>query len=266
MASPSQVLYEARGIRKSFGHVHALRGASLAIRRGEIVALVGDNGAGKSTFVGVLSGVHAPDSGTLAIEGEERRIGSIQAAADVGITTVHQDLALCPDLSPTENAFLGRELRRSGIAGLLGFKRDKEMAEQTTAALEGLGIFLQSADVPVSSLSGGQRQVVAVARAAMWADKLIILDEPTAALGARQSRIVNDTILRARERGLTILLVSHDLPSVIEIADRIAVMRQGQVVTVIPAKTATVPDIVALMLGQEDTRAHEGDTVSEGDL
>lgn len=266
MTSPREVLYEARGIRKSFGHVHALRGASLAIERGEIVALVGDNGAGKSTFVGVLSGVHSPDSGTLTMDGEERSIGSVRAAADLGITTVHQDLALCPDLSPTENAFLGRELRRSGIAGLLGFQRDKEMAEQTTRVLESLGIFLQSTEVPVSSLSGGQRQVVAVARAAMWADKLIILDEPTAALGARQSRIVNETILRARERGLTILLVSHDLPSVIEIADRIAIMRQGQVATVIPAKTATVPQIVALMLGQDDAPAHEGASESKGDL
>lgn len=266
MTVAPEVLYEARDIRKNFGHVHALRGASLAIRRGEIVALVGDNGAGKSTFVGVLSGVHSPDSGTLVIDGVESRIGTVQAAAAAGITTVHQDLALCPDLSPAENAFLGRELRRSGLAGFLGFKRDKEMAQQTTKALEDLGIFLQRPDAPVRSLSGGQRQVVAVARASMWASKLIILDEPTAALGARQSRIVNQTILRARERGLTILLVSHDLPSVIEIADRIAVMRQGQVVTTIPASTATVPLIVALMLGQENVPADDAAATDEGEL
>lgn len=263
--SSTEVLYEARDIRKHFGHVHALRGASLSIMQGEIVALVGDNGAGKSTFVGVLSGIHHPDAGTLLVDGVETRIGTVQAAAAAGITTVHQDLALCPDLSPAENAFLGRELRRGGLAGFFGFQRHNEMAQRTTQALEELGIQLQRPDIPVRSLSGGQRQVVAVARAAMWASRLIILDEPTAALGARQSRIVNQTILKARERGLTILLVSHDLPSVIEIADRIAVMRQGKVVTTIPAKTATVPLIVALMLGQE-TPATGDATTDEGEL
>lgn len=248
------VLYDARDITKSFGHVQALRAASLQIHRGEVLALIGDNGAGKSTFVGVLSGVHSPDSGQLLFDGAPVRLDTIESAAREGITTVHQDLALCPDLTPAENAFLARELRRRGPLGWLGFTRDKEMRTRTTAALEELGIFLQQPDVPVRMLSGGQRQVVAVARASMWADKLIILDEPTAALGARQSRIVNETILKARDRGLTILLVSHDLPSVLEISDRIAVMRQGRVATVIPAAGATVPQVVGLMLGHEETQ------------
>lgn len=251
---PADDLVEVSGVTKSFGQVRALRGATLSIRRGEILALVGDNGAGKSTFVGALSGVHTPDEGTIVFDGAPVHLSSIEAAAAVGITTVHQDLALCPDLTPSQNAFLARELRRPGLPGWLGFTKTKEMQARTTAALEDLGIFLQEGDVPVRSLSGGQRQVVAVARATMWASKMIILDEPTAALGARQSKIVNDTVVRARDRGLTILLISHDLPTVIDIADRIAVMRQGRVATVIPASGATVPQIVGLMLGHEEAQ------------
>jgi simple sugar transport system ATP-binding protein len=245
------VLIEARDITKSFGRVEALQGASLTIHTGEILALIGDNGAGKSTFVGILSGILSPTRGELLMEGQPLELLGVESASRVGITTVHQDLALCPDLTPAENAFLSRELRRPGLLGWLGFTHDKEMQAQTKAALEDLGVFLQQLDVPIRSLSGGQRQVVAVARAAMWARKLIILDEPTAALGARQSRIVNETIQRTRANGRTILLVSHDLPTVLAIADRIAVMRQGRVATVIPAAGATVPQIVSLMLGHE---------------
>lgn len=243
-------LVDIHEVTKSFGHVQALRGASLQIRRGEILALVGDNGAGKSTLVSVLAGSSRPDSGRITFDGSAVAFDDANEAARAGITTVFQDLALCPDLTPTSNVYLGRELRRRGILGWLGFMREAEMRSRTVESLDALAIRLQNPNAPINTLSGGQRQVIAVARASMWARRMLILDEPTAALGARQASIVKETILSARGQGRTILLVSHDLPSVIDIADRIAVMRLGRVVSVAEARTATVPDIVARMLGQ----------------
>ena len=246
-----QPLLEAIDVRKSFGSVEALRGASLTIAAGEVVALVGDNGAGKSTFAGVVSGALVPDAGTLRIGGDACALESIDAAERAGISTVYQDLALAPDLSVAENMFLSRELRRPGLLGRLGFMRAREMSERSAEMMESLGIKLPSAVVPVQSLSGGQRQVVAIARALLRASRVVIMDEPTAALGARQSEIVIETIERTRERDLGVLLISHDLPRVINVADRVAVMRHGRVVAVRAAADLTVPRIVGLMLGEE---------------
>jgi ABC-type sugar transport system ATPase subunit len=248
---PDHPLLEAIDVRKSFGSVDALRGASLTVDAGEVVALVGDNGAGKSTFAGVLSGALLPDDGDLRIGGEACRLESIDAAERLGISTVYQDLALAPDLTVAENMFLSRELRRPGLLGRLGFMRARAMSERSAEMMESLGIKLPSALVPVQALSGGQRQVVAIGRALLRASRVVIMDEPTAALGARQSEIVIDTIERTRERGLGVLLISHDLPRVCKIADRVAVMRHGRVIAVRPSAGLTVPKIVGLMLGEE---------------
>ncbi|WP_101844464.1 ATP-binding cassette domain-containing protein [Zhihengliuella sp. ISTPL4] len=247
-------LLEVRGIRKSFGHVKAVRGAGLSVARGEVVAVVGDNGAGKSTFVSCISGAVEPDAGEVLLEGRSLELGSILASMAAGIATVYQDLAMAPDLSVAENIFLSTELRRPGLAGRLGLIDHRRMRSEARALVDGLGITtLGDVGAPVGSLSGGQRQVVAVARAIARAGKLVILDEPTAALGARQSQMVLDTITAASGRGLGVLLISHDLPRVIEVADRIVVLRFGEVVADVSPRGLTVSNVVALMLGEQNT-------------
>jgi ABC-type sugar transport system ATPase subunit len=244
-------LLTASGLKKSFGHVKALRNADLTIREREVVAIVGDNGAGKSTLISCLSGAILPDEGRITVGGHELELGSIPAAMEAGIATVYQDLAVAPHLSVAENVYLSSEIRRGGLLGRLGVLNRAAMRERATELMDSLGIQLDNVDKPVEELSGGQRQVVAVARAVSRASRLVIMDEPTAALGARQSRIVLDTITATRDRGLSIILVSHDLPRVIEIADRIVVMRLGQVAAELPASEATVARIVGLMLGEQ---------------
>jgi ABC-type sugar transport system ATPase subunit len=246
---PSAIV-DIAGITKTFGHVEALRGVDMKILTGEILALVGDNGAGKSTLVGVLSGDHVPDAGTVLMEGEAIPFGVIAAAQARGISAVYQDLALAPDLSISDNIFLSTERRRPGLLGRLGFLEERQMEQRASELMSSLGIQIGDVRTPVRSLSGGQRQVVAVSRAVERASKLVILDEPTAALGARQARIVLETILEAKRQGLTILLISHDLPRVIEVADRIAIMRLGRVVTILPGANVTIPQVVATMLGE----------------
>lgn len=258
MNSSGSPLLVARAIRKSFGHVKAVRGADLTIDSGEVVAVVGDNGAGKSTFVSCISGATAPDDGEVLIDGHRLELGSIRAAMNAGIATVYQDLAMAPDLSVAENIFLSTEIRRSGLAGRLGLINHAAMVNRSRELISSLGITtLTDVRVPAGSLSGGQRQVAAVARAVSRAAKLVILDEPTAALGARQSQIVLDTIDATRRRGLAVLLISHDLPRVLEVADRIVTMRFGQVVADLPSEGLTVTRIVALMLGEEVTEPKE---------
>ena len=253
-------LLDVRGIQKSFGHVRAVRDGSLTVHAGEVVAVVGDNGAGKSTFISCVSGALRPDAGTVLLEGEELEAGSIHAAMDAGIATVYQDLAVAPDLSVAENIFLSTEPRRPGLLGKCGFIDHKEMRRQATVLMDELGIStLGDVSAATGLLSGGQRQVVAVARAVARAGKLVIMDEPTAALGAKQSRIVLDTIEATRQRGLGVILISHDLPRVLEIADRIVVMRLGRAVADIRPDGMTVSQIVALMLGETDQTKESSD-------
>ncbi len=190
----------ALGVTKTFGKVEALRGADFEVRRGEVVALMGDNGAGKSTLVKVLSGVVHPDSGRIEVEGRDVHLSSPQAARDLGIETVYQDLALADTLEPAANLFLGRELRRAGLLGKLGFIDNRAMREQAAEVFKSLQVTLRSERDPVGNMSGGQRQGIAVSRAATWAKHVLFLDEPTAALGVRQTRTVLNLVRRVRDK------------------------------------------------------------------
>ncbi|WP_062356785.1 ATP-binding cassette domain-containing protein [Herbidospora yilanensis] len=249
----------ASGLAKSFGHVQALRQGELTVHAGEVVALVGDNGAGKSTLISCVSGALLPDAGEVSVDGRPMPLGSIRAAMEHGIATVYQGLAMAPDLSVAENLFLSCELRRPGLLGRLGLLDKKAMRERAWQLMDGLGITtLQDVTLPVGDLSGGQRQVVAVARAVSRAGRLVIMDEPTAALGARQSQMVIETIKATRDRGLGVVLISHDLPRVLEVADRIVIMRLGRVVADLAASGLKIGQIVALMLGERDNDREEG--------
>jgi simple sugar transport system ATP-binding protein len=220
-------LLEARAISRRFGHVRALDGADFAVHAGEICALIGDNGAGKSTLVKILSGADRPDEGQILIAGKLVAFNSPNDAQAHGIATVYQDLALAADLPPFENLFLGREIILPGVLGRLGFVNRTAMRRQAGEQFERLGVRLRSARAPVSSLSGGQRQSVAIARAAMWAGRVIFMDEPTAALG--------------------VVLISHNMPQVLAVADRIEVLRLGRRVAQLAALDANVDRLVAAM-------------------
>ena len=236
---------EARSIVKSFGTVRALRGASFQAFPGQVTALVGDNGAGKSTLVKTLSGVFAPDDGQILVDGNTVTMSNPRDAASLGIETVYQDLALAPDLDAAANVFLGRELRRLRI-----LHDQAEMRRQTAARFKELGVGLvQDLRVPVASFSGGQRQSVAIARAAMWARHVIIMDEPTAALGVIQTRKVLELIATVRSRGLAVVLISHNLPEVLEVSDRIEVMRLGARVARFQRGEADVERLIAAISG-----------------
>jgi simple sugar transport system ATP-binding protein len=249
MAEP---LLEARELHKSFGRVRALRGANFTLNAGEVVALIGDNGAGKSTLAKCISGVLQPDSGEIRVGGSPVELNSAVAARGVGIETVYQDLALAPDLDPAANLFLGREVLRPGLLGHLGFIDKGAMRERSGEAFGSLGIGLQSTASPIASLSGGQRQGVAVSRAVMWASKVVFMDEPTAALGVVQTRHVLELIRRVRDTGVSVVLISHNMPEVLEVADRIEVLRLGQRVARFTAAEASMEDLVGAMTGALD--------------
>ncbi|RBM12683.1 ATP-binding cassette domain-containing protein [Streptomyces sp. PT12] len=235
-------------VGKRFGAVTALREVNLTVRAGEIVALLGDNGAGKSTLMNVICGSHAPDTGVVAVKGEP--LTSLADAKRLGVGVVYQDLALAPHLSLAENLFLGNELAR-GIGPFRVLDRARMRAE-ARAAIERLGIStLRDVRLPVASLSGGQRQVLAVARAMKWAEHLILLDEPTAALGPKQVGIVLDSIRKAADHGLGVVLVSHDIPSVLELAHRIVILRHGTIAKDVPPEGLSVSDVVTVMVGEE---------------
>lgn len=242
-------ILEARAIQKSYGHVHALRGADCVINYGEVTALIGDNGAGKSTLVKILSGVLRPDEGNVLVDGASLRFSSPADAHSRGIETVYQDLALAPDLGPAANLFLGREIRRKGMLGKLGVLDNQAMRRRTAEAFESLGVAVDPTTASVSQLSGGQRQGVAVARAVTWASKVVFMDEPTAALGVMQSERVVDLIRRVADSGVAVLLISHNMPEVLEVADRIVVLRLGQSVAEIPRAEATMEVLVGAMTG-----------------
>jgi fructose transport system ATP-binding protein len=243
-------LFTARGIVKRFGHVTALSGADFDLYPGEVLAVIGDNGAGKSTLIKVLSGALHPDEGEIRLDGEVVTFKTPLDARRAGIETVYQDLAVAPALDIASNLFLGRELRRGGPLGQVLRMLDKrEMRREAARALAELNIGVQSVRAAVQDLSGGQRQGVAVARAAAWGRRLVIMDEPTAALGVKETAQVVALIKRVRERGLPVILISHDMPHVFELADRIHIMRLGKRAAVVTPQSHTMQEAVAIMTG-----------------
>ncbi|MGI8910393.1 MAG: ATP-binding cassette domain-containing protein [Rubrobacteraceae bacterium] len=236
-------------IDKSFGAVRVLRGVDFEVRPGEVVALIGDNGAGKSTLINILTGVLRPDAGEVFFEGKRVEFDTPHEARERGIETVYQDLAVAPQLDAVSNIFLGREHRRAGVLGRLGFLDGGRMRRETEEQLGDLRVRLSSLEKPLSTLSGGQRQGVAVARAVMWASKVVIMDEPTAALGVAQVEMVLDLIRRVRDTGIPVVFISHNMPHVFEVADRISVLRLGEMVAELDPATATTDDAVAAMTG-----------------
>lgn len=251
---PEPPLIDAHGIVRRFGHVRALEGADFSVGRGEIVGLIGDNGAGKSTLIRILSGTDRPDAGEVRVNGKPVHFNGPQDARAVGIETVYQDLALAPDLDAAANVFLGRELLRPGILGRLGVLDKSRMVRQTGEAMSRLGVTIRPT-AEVFTLSGGQQQSAAVARAAMWATSVILMDEPTANLGVMQTQGVLDLIRRVREAGTAVVVISHNLPQVLEITDRIVILRLGRTVGQVAASKASVDDLVrAMMSGRFGTQ------------
>jgi fructose transport system ATP-binding protein len=248
--SEREPILAARGLVKRYGQVVALAGTDFDLYPGEILAVIGDNGAGKSTLIKALSGALQPDQGEILLAGERVHFRSPGDARKAGIETVYQDLAVAPSLDIASNIFLGRERTRRGPLGLILRMLDKRgMRREATRYFAELKIGVPSITQPVENLSGGQRQGVAVARAAAWGKRLVIMDEPTAALGVKETRQVLDLILEVRERGLPVILISHDMPHVFEVADRIHIMRLGRRVAVVTPKTHTMPEAVAIMTG-----------------
>jgi fructose transport system ATP-binding protein len=244
------VVLEARNVIKTYGHVTALAGVDFELRAGEILAVVGDNGAGKSTLIKALTGALHPTSGEILLDGIPVHFKGPLDARHAGIETVYQDLAMAPALDIASNLFLGRELRAPGILGSVFRRLDKKrMRQEAQRAMSDLKFRLPSIDNAVEALSGGQRQGVAVARAALFARKLVIMDEPTAALGVRETGQVLELIRSIRERGLAVVLISHNMPNVFDIADRIHIMRLGRRAAVVTPKTHSMNDVVAIMTG-----------------
>ena len=240
---------DVRGVSKMFGPVRALNGIDLAVYPGEIVALIGDNGAGKSTLINVITGVMPFEQGEIWFEGRKVTLGSPQGARELGIETVYQDLAIAPSLDAVANIFMGRERRMSGPLGKLGFLDNKGMREETLSQLKNLRVRIRNIDRRMVTLSGGQRQGVAVARSVMWASKVVIMDEPTAALGVAQSGMVLDLMREVRNSGIPVVFISHNMPHVFEVADRIVVLRLGEIVAHLDPKTNTIDDAVSAMTG-----------------
>ena len=244
-------LLTARGLVKRYGRVTALDHADFDLYPGEVLAVIGDNGAGKSSLIKAISGAVHPDEGEIMLDGKPINFRSPMEARDAGIETVYQNLALSPALSIADNMFLGRELRKPGIAGSLFRMLDRKTMEKLARdKLTELGLMtIQNISQTVETLSGGQRQGVAVARAAAFGSKVIIMDEPTAALGVKESRRVLELIQDVKKRGLPIVLISHNMPHVFEVADRIHIHRLGKRLTVIDPKEHTMSDAVAFMTG-----------------
>lgn len=247
----SEPILYARGLTKRYGRVTAMQDCNFDLQPGEILAVIGDNGAGKSTMIKALSGAIRPDSGEMRLEGAPVSFSSPIDARDSGIETVYQSLAMSPALSIADNLFLGRELKKPGIMGRVFRQLDKPaMRRIAKEKLNELGLLtIQNINQPVETLSGGQRQGVAVARAAAFGTKIVILDEPTAALGVKESRKVLDLILRIRESGTPIILISHNMPHVFEVADRIHIHRLGRRLCMIKPKDHSMSDAVAMMTG-----------------
>jgi fructose transport system ATP-binding protein len=244
------LVMQATGLVKRYGQVTALDGADFELRAGEILAVIGDNGAGKSSLIKCLSGATVPDAGEIRLDGQPVHFRSPIDARRAGIETVYQDLAVAPAMSIAENLFLGREVRRPGFAGRVLRMLDKRrMLDESVARLQELKVGTRSMTQAVETLSGGQRQCVAVARAAAFAQHVVIMDEPTAALGVKEGNMVLDLIRRVRDKGLPVVLISHNMPHVFEVADRIHVARLGRRAAVLDPKRITMSDTVAVMTG-----------------
>jgi len=255
--SEREPVLEARGISKHFGNVVALENVDFEAYPREIVALIGDNGAGKSTLIKILSGALRPDIGTIKIHGQEVELHGPRHAREHGIETVYQDLALAPDLDVAANLFLGREIVMPGILGRLRIVNRRAMRQEAEHHLKELAVKLSSARQTVDTLSGGQRQSVAVARTVFWGKDLVILDEPTAALGVAQTAMVLQLVQRVRDRGATVIFISHNMPNVFEVADRMIVLRTGRRVGTLYAGQATMDQAVSLMTGAVSMPATE---------
>jgi simple sugar transport system ATP-binding protein len=254
-----EVIYELKNASKRYGSVVALDGASLKLHAGEVIGLVGDNGAGKSTLVKVLSGAHQPDGGQIFLEGKEVTWESPRQALEAGVETLYQDSGLAPHLTVSQNVFLGREITVKGILGWFGFLNKKTMEHKAHEDLEAVGIAVPASNRAVSQLSGGQRQAVAIGRAVSWAKKVIILDEPTNHLGARQAGEVLNIIREAKKKGLGVIFISHTLPHVLEVTDRIVVLRLGRIVKDAPTSEFNGDTLIGTITGTIQTIKVEGD-------
>jgi ABC-type sugar transport system ATPase subunit len=249
MATGREPLLEARGIQKHFGRVIALAQGDFQLVPNEVHALVGDNGAGKSTLIKIISGVYHADGGELLLGGEPVTIDNPREARELGIETVYQDLALADHLDAAANLFLGREEYLPGVLGWLGFLDRKTMRRRAEEEMRRLKIGISSVDQSVVNLSGGQRQAVAVARAIAWGTRIVIMDEPTAALGVRESSMVLELIKEVRSQGLSIIMISHNLPEVFAVADRITVLRLGRTITTMNTSDTSLDAVVGMMTG-----------------
>ena len=251
IGDPQTPVLEARGLTKHYGRVVALDHADFELRQGEILGVIGDNGAGKSTLIKVLAGAVMPDAGEVLMDGVPVHFKTPMDARAAGIETVYQNLALSPALSIAENMFLGREIRKPGVLGGVFRLLDRRaMRRAARQQLSSLGLLtIQNINQQVETLSGGQRQGVAVVRATSFGSRVIIMDEPTAALGVKESRKVLELMLDVKKRGLPIILISHNMPHVFEVADRVHIHRLGRRIAVINPKQYSMSDAVAIMTG-----------------
>ena len=244
------LVIQAKGLVKRFGQVTALDGADFELRAGEILAVIGDNGAGKSSLIKCLAGASSPDAGEIYLDGQQVHFKSPIDARRAGIETVYQDLAVAPAMTIAENLFLGREIRRPGFLGsVLQMIDKKKMLQESIARMNDLKVGIRSMTQAVETLSGGQRQCVAVARAAAFAQHVVIMDEPTAALGVKEGNMVLELIRRVRDKGLPVILISHNMPHVFEVADRIHIARLGKRAAVVNPRKISMSDTVAVMTG-----------------
>jgi D-xylose transport system ATP-binding protein len=242
-------LLALRGVSKSFGPVQALTDVNFEVRPGEVVALVGDNGAGKSTLVKAIAGIHAVDDGDVLFEGNAVKISTPADATDLGIATVYQDLALCDNLDVVENLFLGREELDSGPGALTHQLDETDMEQRSHELLENLAVTITDVRAEVGTMSGGQRQQVAIARSLLGEPKVVLLDEPTAALGVRQTAMVLSLVKRLKERGLGVVMITHNLADAFEVADRVYVLRLGREAGNYPVGETSREDIVGAITG-----------------
>ena len=250
MDAKTPLVMQAKGLVKRYGHVTALNGADFELRAGEILAVIGDNGAGKSSLIKCLSGATIPDEGEICLDGKPIHFKSPIDARRAGIETVYQELAVAPAMTIAENLFLGREVLRPGFMGkVLRMIDKKAMLEESIARMNDLKVGIRSMTQAVETLSGGQRQCVAVSRAAAFAQHVVIMDEPTAALGVKEGNMVLELIRRVRDKGLPVVLISHNMPHVFEISDRIHVARLGKRIAVLNPKNISMSDTVAVMTG-----------------
>lgn len=247
---------EAKEIVRHYGQVEALRGCNFTVRPGEVTALIGDNGAGKSTLVRILSGAEQPDSGEIFVDGKLEVFRLPSDARGVGIETVFQDLALCPHLNAVQNMYLGREIPRKGILGKFGFLDYEAMRIGSEDAFRNLGATVRSLTASTGSMSGGQRQSIAVARSAAWASKVLFFDEPTAALGVVQKKNVLDLVRRVRDSGIGVVFISHSMPEVLDIADRVQVMRRGRTIADYKTGDTNLEELVGAMTGRLDEESN----------